>query len=281
MRKLSIPILFAFSIATLPLLSSAQSAAGITTNAIAALNDASASRPCDADVLMKALSDVAEELWPSVAPSHLRDEEGQVTGKADDFWKRIRPEGCRLVDIDNDEVDDLFVLSWGMDIHQEKGLGDYQNFAAILSKRRDDRGFAIDEWRVEHLSVFSQESFKSNPYATWEEEGWPRFRNCQIVVCDLDRNNRKDILFSYMYLGGSASAYYLRVFAMGQEMEIADHTLYSAQPVTVFDESSLRPGFLVMGRDNWRDDDCGASARARGYRHKHYRWNVDQGFVQF
>lgn len=188
------------------------------------------------------------------------------------FWDHIPVSARRYVDIDNDGTEELFVIGDAM--NSDSYLG-FHAFFCLLRKARDHRGWIQDDWEIAYLGKF-EELDEHEPNA-----GINGFSEHDLVVTDLDKDGRPDILFTYVYYGASASARYLRVISIAKDMQLRDHKLSSRERVRVIEPESLRPVFVQHDDDDWQPNDCGASVRQRGYRKAYYHWISERGFVQF
>lgn len=184
------------------------------------------------------------------------------------FWERIVADGRRYVDLDGDGTPEFFTISQGLN---SQAWG-YRNFLCVMEKPWDEQGIPAKNWRMAHFVSFDtmELSYSGN-----------RLAECAITVCDLDRDGRPDILVTHIRAGGSGCTYTLRVLTMTRALEVREHVLTSAQPITVLEGTALRPVFTQHLWSEGRPGDCGAAQRQRGYRRFYYHWTGETGFVRF
>jgi hypothetical protein len=228
----------------------------------------------DKDPLLDVAEDIRSKIDPRLDPNwpHKWKEEfteyiNSIQARYDEFWKLIPCHSRLLVDLDNDGIDELFVISQGLN----DDTWGFANFFCIL-KRKIHYPKILGSWELSYFQPIE-------PSLDWDRPGM--FMAFQLSVCDFDRNGRKDIMFTYMKIGASASAHYLRILSISTDMKLRDHELWSRKPVTVLDPGSLRPVLIQHNDDGYLPEDCGASVRGRGYRRAYFQWTVEKGFYDF
>lgn len=206
---------------------------------------------------------ILEQIDPRNGPSFKKtkkDYQEQIENIANEyqeFWKRIPASSRRYVDVDNDGSDELFVISAGMNTL----AWSFSNFYALLDKQKDASGRESDIWQIVHFG-------KLHSY----------LRSFHFSVCDLDRDNRHDILVSLMHGGWPEEK--IHIISMHSDMTIRDHSLWSADSFGLLAKDDLRPVFVQYHSDEWKDSDFGASVSARGFRKAYYHWTVERGFFE-
>jgi len=212
--------------------------------------------------------------WPDGFSPDFVDQIRALRSSYHEFWKRIRPEARRYVDLDNDGTKECFVISEGMNDH----AWGFHHFLAVLKRSSSEATAVSNRWDL----LFFDLLLDGGQALVHAEGERPRFEEFELAVTDLDRDGRPDVLFTTLQIGGSAHARHLNVISMHEDMKIRHHRLWSREPVRVMEPNSLRPVFIQHDEDDWGlPDDCGASVRARGYRKAYYRWTVMDGFVRF
>lgn len=226
-----------------------------------------------APLIRKQIDPANSTAWPDGYSTEYVDHIRRTRSSYHEFWKKIRPEARRYVDLDNDGVAECFVISEGMNDY----AWGFHHFFAVLKRASTVEYGVLDRWELLFFDLLLN---GGQPLYMGAGER-PRFAEFELVVTDLDRDGRPDVLFTTLQLGVSAHARHLNVISMHEDMKIRYHRLWSREPVRVMEETSLRPVFIQHDNDVWGPDDYGASVRARGYRKAYYRWTVTNGFVRF
>ena len=257
----------------------------LASSGIACLDDPSLYR-IPAETEPDPLGDVAEEIRLQIDPTLEKDWTErksedfvelmrEIHADYEQFWTHIPAGARRFVDLDNDGVEELVVVSdrlnryaWG-----------FCHFIAVLKQVQDPDGSDATAWRLLHLEVL--DAVWISREAEPEEQGRARWMEHELVVVDLDRDGRPDVLITSATLGASASSHCLRVLSMHPDMRIRSHTLESREPFDVIGPGLLRPAFIQHHDDEWAADDVGAAVRARGYRKAYYRWTVQDGWERW
>lgn len=177
----------------------------------------------------------------------------------DEFWNRIPASERRLVDLNNDGVMECCVVSRGL----KTTAWGFSDFFAVFEK---DVTSGSGDWKLALIHVLDN--------TKWADGDLP------MVVTDLDRNGRPDVLFTTLAAGASASGYYLHVISISNKGKYAHHTLDSAAEISVLNPDQLRPLFVQSFYDDWGPDDVGASVRSRGFRRAYCKWLSQVGFVR-
>lgn len=229
-----------------------------------------------AEDIRKKIDPTAQPGWPDSTKYKMEFIEfiEEIHSDYDRFWEHIRPEACRLMDIDNDGIDEYIVVSNGLN----NTAWGFKNFIAVIKQLStpDENG---RNWRFLFFETFDESECPA--YSSKDGERL-QFRNFEIVTGDFDRDGRPDLLFTTMQIGGSDHCYYLHIISQPADMKIRHHKLWSRSPVTILSPDALHPVFVASTGDEWGyPDDCGAAVRARGDRHIYYHWNCNDGFVRF
>ncbi len=226
-----------------------------------------------ADIIRPQIDPASSPKWPDRFKPDYVEHITSIRPDYEKFWQRIPAEARRYVDLFNDGTPEYVVMSNGLNEH----YWGFRHFLAVFHRPPDEWGVPATKWELLHLQVFEEGLSEESDAAS----GTLRLRGFDMVVSDLDRNGRSNVLITTLQTGVSAHTFSVHVLGIGSDLRLVHHTLQSAAPIEVLGTDEIRPAFVRHVGDQPRGGEPSVGTSARGHRKMYYRWTVDDGFQPF